>query len=246
MTFSAYSRWYDLLYREKNYAGEAKYASALFAPPLGMDILEIGCGTGRFTEQLLALGWNPHGLDVSSEMLEIARTRIPSSTPLICADARSFQINKQFPAVISLFHVFSYLTTDADLLAAFNTVREHLAPGGTFVFDVWHGPGVVASPPGNPTKIVSDEDWNISRKTVSKMLDGARVSVEFHITATPSNGEKPVELNEIHMMRYWFPEEIRSIATSAGMEVAEIYASGSHEAPTSECWFATYVLHKKQ
>jgi 2-polyprenyl-3-methyl-5-hydroxy-6-metoxy-1,4-benzoquinol methylase len=44
--------------------------------PKGQTIADAPCGTGRLAEPLLAAGYRVHGLDISDEMLEIARQRL--------------------------------------------------------------------------------------------------------------------------------------------------------------------------
>jgi len=49
MVFNAYAAYYDLLYKEKNYAEEAEYIHGLIQKntPGAKTILELGCGTGQ-------------------------------------------------------------------------------------------------------------------------------------------------------------------------------------------------------
>lgn len=54
---------------------------------------------------------------------------------------------KKYDAVMSLFHVVSYLNSDRDLALAFETAAEHLHPGGLFLFDFWYGPAVLSQKP---------------------------------------------------------------------------------------------------
>lgn len=44
--------------------------------PEGSLIVDVPCGTGRLAERLLALGYRVHGVDISREMLDVARTRL--------------------------------------------------------------------------------------------------------------------------------------------------------------------------
>ncbi|HEY2400385.1 MAG TPA: class I SAM-dependent methyltransferase, partial [Steroidobacteraceae bacterium] len=58
--FDAYAAYYDLLYRDKDYPGEARYVQSLLRRH-GVsdgDLLELGCGTGRHAEQLVRLGFS--------------------------------------------------------------------------------------------------------------------------------------------------------------------------------------------
>ena len=62
-------------------------------------------------------------------------------------DIRDIRLNQRFDVVIALFHVISYQTTNDDVTAAFQTARQHLNPGGIFIFDVWYGPAVLTERP---------------------------------------------------------------------------------------------------
>lgn len=61
--FDAYARYYDLLYREKDYAGEAAFVDQQLRKNgcAGSAMLELGCGTGRHAIELARLGWSLTG-----------------------------------------------------------------------------------------------------------------------------------------------------------------------------------------
>ena len=77
--FDAYSAYYDLLYKEKDYAGEVEYILSLLANQ-GVtegEILELGCGTGKHAEQFAQKGFSVHGVDLSPSMGSEAERRKP-------------------------------------------------------------------------------------------------------------------------------------------------------------------------
>ena len=149
--FDAYAAYYDLLYRDKDYAGEAAYVQGLIRrhAPGARHILELGCGTGRHADALTNLGFRVTGVDRSGEMVARARERAVGRQDLqfMEGDLRDFRSGRKYEVVLALFHVMSYQTENADLAAAFTTAAEHLAPGGIFIFDCWYGPGVLTDPP---------------------------------------------------------------------------------------------------
>ena len=57
-------------------------------------------------------------------------------------------------------------STNADLLAAFATAREHLNPGGVFIFDCWYGPAVLAERPSVRIKRMEDGATSITENTI--------------------------------------------------------------------------------
>jgi predicted TPR repeat methyltransferase len=137
-SFDAYARYYDLIYRDKDYAAEAQYVHNLIqrCAPGARSILELGCGTGahaeEFAEEFARLGYEVHGVDASEEMLERAHARQILQAPEVAkrlvfsaGDVRSFRTGHQFDAVTALFHVISYQIGDDDLLSTFATARRN-------------------------------------------------------------------------------------------------------------------------
>jgi len=69
-------------------------------------------------------------------MLEVARKKpFGSDIEWIQASAQSFRSSKRFDLIIMTGHAFQVLLDDADVKAAFSTMREHLKPDGKIVFE---------------------------------------------------------------------------------------------------------------
>ncbi|MFO7626688.1 MAG: class I SAM-dependent methyltransferase [Candidatus Fermentibacteraceae bacterium] len=107
-------------------------------------VLEMGCGTGRVTVPMLKAGAAVTGLDLCPDMLEVARRQV-SSLPgsirerarFVQADMTDFSIDGKFDLIVTPFRPFQHLTTPEEQLACLGRVRSHLAPGGTFVLDIF-------------------------------------------------------------------------------------------------------------
>ena len=58
--FGAYARYYDLLYRDKDYPAEARYLHELIQrhAPGAQSILDLGCGTGAHAAEFAELGYD--------------------------------------------------------------------------------------------------------------------------------------------------------------------------------------------
>jgi SAM-dependent methyltransferase len=252
--FGAYARYYDLLYRDKNYRAEAEYVSSLVrrqAPPAS-SILEIGAGTGGHAAELAGMGYELVGIDSSETMLESAESRrlaldgtLASRLKFVRGDARTFRAGRCFDAVISLFHVMSYQTRNEDLEASFATVAEHLGPRGVFVFDCWHGPAVLTQRPSTVVKRLGDEETSVVR-IAEPVTDFERNTVDVNYTVIVedrSSGECET-LEETHRMRYLFTPEIDQLTKGAGLRLVESYAWMTHSPPSAESWAACYVAVK--
>ena len=83
----------------------------------------------------------------------------------------AFYKDKQYDAVISLFHVMSYQNTNEDILSAMKSARSSLNSGGLFPFDVWYGPGVLSDRPQVRVKEVQDDKYQLIRIAKPVMHD---------------------------------------------------------------------------
>jgi SAM-dependent methyltransferase len=222
-------------------------------------VLELGCGTGAHAVALAQHGLSIDGVDLSPGMVERARARraglpadLQSRLAFVQGDARSHRAGRQYDAVISLFHVMSYQTTNADLLAALSTARAHLAPGGLFVFDFWYGPAVLSDRPRHVVKTVSDERIEVRRETTSTLHPNEnRVDVHFDVLITARGAPGPdgggtapatQRLEELHPMRYLFLPELDLLAAQTGFRRSGARAWMRETAPDDSTWYASVSL----
>jgi SAM-dependent methyltransferase len=249
--FAGYSRYYDLLYRDKDYAGEARYVAGLIHAhaPSATDLMEIGCGTGAHAAEWARMGFDVAGVDRSEGMLEAAHARRASLAPDAEAklsfyegDARTVRLGRKFDVVTSLFHVMSYQTTNADIAAAFRTAREHLDEGGVFVFDCWYGPAVLRQWPSVTRKSLSDESTSVERTAEPVIhVNENVVDVNYTVVVTDNATHESETLHETHRMRYLFTPEIELALDTAGMTLVDSRAWMSSDPPGIESWSACYV-----
>jgi SAM-dependent methyltransferase len=253
--FDAYSRYYDLLYRDKDYAGEASYIASQLRryAPAAVRILELGCGTGGHAEHLARIGFAVCGVDQSGTMLAEAAARKAGLPPEEAAklsfapgDARSVRMGESYDAVISLFHVMSYQTTNADLEAVFATAAAHLRPGGLFLYDFWYGPAVLAQRPEARVKRLEDERIRVTRNARPAMHDDERVvEVHYAVSIEDKDSGAVQHLRETHRMRYLFLPELVTLRGAAFEERAS-RAWLSEDAPGPQSWSAFQVLARTE
>jgi SAM-dependent methyltransferase len=250
--FARYGTYYDLLYRDKDYAGEsARVIEQLRAAlPDVRTVLEFGSGTGRHGGHLARAGLVVHGIERSPAMVAAAAERVGTVAPgaFSCeqGDIRRASVGRRFDAVVSLFHVVSYQTENADLLETFSNAARHLRDGGVFFFDVWHGPAVLHERPVVRVKELTHERarlWRIAEPE----LDANRcvVTVRYTLIAQDDTGAAIDTIREEHRMRYLFPPEIDLLARATGFEVASTAAFPAGGPPSERTWGVGYLLRKK-
>lgn len=98
-------------------------------PTSGEKILDIGCGDGVLTEQIIGRGAQAHGLDLSAQMVEAARKR---GIPADVLDATEMKFRRQFDAVFSN----AALHWIHDQPALLRGVARALRPDGRFVAEM--------------------------------------------------------------------------------------------------------------
>ncbi len=226
--FEDYAIHYDLLYREKDYGAETGFIEDVFrqysARPV-RTVLDLGCGTGGHALQLGGRGYTVVGIDASEQMISVARSKVTESMEDIAfhvMDMRDLQLDAQFDAAICMFAALGYLAETKDVLGALNNVRRHLRDDGLLIFDVWNGPAVLRLLPENRLKVVENADVRLLR-FVRPVLDAFHHLCHDHYRLLVMQGDRLVrEVNEVHTMRFFFPQELIHYLGDTGFTLREI------------------------
>ena len=252
MNFEKYSYYYDLLYKDKNYEAEADYVKTKLLQQKQniKTILEFGSGTGRHAKLLAKRGFEMCGVERSQTMIEKARAEMEDFRPLSMqfkqGDIRSVRIGKKFDAVIALFHVLSYQTSNADALAMFETAAIHLETGGTLLFDCWYGPAVLTDRPETRVKHVEDDTVEVIRIAESVMFPNQnKVEVHYKLLAIEKSSSTIQQISEIHPMRYYFLTEIELMLESSGFKLSSKENWLDSENLGLSTWNSTFIAEKQ-
>jgi len=243
--FNAYSRYYDLLYQDKDYIGEVDYIQKLLCVHGIMhgNLLELGSGTGKHGRLLAERGYRVHGIERSADM--VAQATVTDGFSCQQGDICTVQLGRTFDAVLSLFHVVSYQTSNADLIAVFSRAASHLAPTGLFVFDFWYSPAVYAQRPAVRVKRIADTQIEITRLAEPVLYpNDNRVDVNYTIFARDITSGAVEPITETHPMRHFSLPEIDLLATMHGFKriCAEEFLTG--KAAGEATWGVCVTLKK--
>jgi len=236
-----YADAYDSIYRSKDYDGEVDLIERILIREGfsgSRNLLDLGCGTGAHALRLAQRGHRVIGVDRSPEMLTQAQAKAVVGRGLRLefqeADICKLDLCQQFDAALMMFTVLGYLLNEADLMAALASVRRHLALGGLFIFDVWHGPAVLADRPAERKISVVHGSVNISRKTRA-ILDVSRhvCRVNFDLERIDRDG-RVEQWQEEHFVRYYFREELELALNRNQLELLRLQSFPDDEAPADE------------
>lgn len=126
---------YEAMYQSFiNYNEEFAFYNNLLVKYHCKNVLEIGCGTGNLARRFVQNNIAYAGLDMSEEMLAIAKRNNPQSE-FVQGDMRSFDLQRKADAAIITGRTISYLVPDEDVLAAFKSINKNLNDGGIVCFD---------------------------------------------------------------------------------------------------------------
>lgn len=135
------ARVYDQIYSWKDYDGEARRIRRLireYGPPRPSRLLDVACGTGAHL-QPLSRGFECTGIDISAEMLRVARKKLPH-VRFVRGRMESFALAPRFDAITCLFSAIGYVRNERDLRRTFRGFAAHLRPGGVAIVEPWFTP----------------------------------------------------------------------------------------------------------
>jgi SAM-dependent methyltransferase len=245
-----YSQYYDLLYQDKDYIGEVEYIDGLIKTHKGeaLTLLDLGCGTGKHAELLCDSGYHVHGIDLSTDMLEIAEKRRSGKENRLSfshSNIQNLALNQKFDVVMSLFHVMSYQNSNQELVKAFQVAKDHLVGDGVFIFDFWYGPAVLTDLPTTRVKRLENE-WIKVTRLAEPVIHAQEniVDVQYNIFIKNKETQSVVEKNELHSMRYFFDTELELICDKVGFEVLNKYEWMSQNTPNFNSWNVVWILRR--
>lgn len=224
-----YAGVYDSLYQDKDYEAECDLLETAFRrfslEPI-QRVLDLGCGTGNHTIRLAQRGYVVTGVDRSSEMLASARSKAAPGLQVdfVEADLRSFRTDQTFDAALMMFAVLGYQVENADVLAALQTARLALKPGGLLVLDAWYGPAVLVMRPSDRIKVIPIQGGKILRVASGELDTRHQTCTVRYQLWRLEDRVLTGETHEEHTMRYFFARELEFFFQQAGFHLDSLTA----------------------
>jgi SAM-dependent methyltransferase len=209
--------YYTKTYKARTHDVEyyAKLARRLKGP-----VLEYGIGNGRVALAIAKAGVHVTGIDLSQPMLDSLEATLETLPKQLRArvayhqgDMREVSLGQRFPLVIAPFNCVLHLYTRQDMEAFLERVREHLSPGGRFVFDfsVPHGEDLSRDPDkafGAP-RIKHPTTGQLTRYAERFEYDRLRQLLLIKMEFSPEGEGKPWTVPLTH--RQFFPREMEAL-----------------------------------
>ena len=207
------------------------------APP--SSVLELGCGTGNMSELLAAEGFTVTGIDISEEMLTIAKAKNLKERNItyLSADMRDFTLPKKQAAAISVGDSMNYLLSTEDFTKALTAVHDNLNPGGVFIFDLKTEYFFKTSYDG----MTFEDDLGDFSYVWKNYYDDEKRTHEYHLRFKVKDGDGVRFENELHRQRTYSASEIKEAAIKAGFKKAAAYDAFTLNKPR-KCSERIYIV----
>ncbi len=193
-------------------------------------ICEIGCGTGNITQRLANKKYDMIGIDLSEDMLMVARDKnYDNETDIIylMQDMRKFELFGTVDCILSICDSLNYIKTEKDLLKVFKLVDNYLDPSGLFIFDL-NTKHKFKNVYGNNTFTDITEkgayiwDNNYNEETCIN---------EYNVTFFSKDEEENVyyKYEEFHEEKAYDIEVVKSLLIEAGLKVEGVFGENFEE-----------------
>ncbi len=99
-------------------------------------ILELCCGSGRITQELIKDRHNIYAIDNSNEMLDILRAKNLKNLETLNSDMTTFKLDRKFKFAFISYSSFQQLLTLEEQIKCLNNIHDHLENKGVLAMDI--------------------------------------------------------------------------------------------------------------
>ncbi|WCK53516.1 methyltransferase domain-containing protein [Aneurinibacillus sp. Ricciae_BoGa-3] len=209
-------------------------------------VAELGCGTGSLTRYLLEAGLEVWAVDLSADMLEVAREKIQVSHPgarvhLLQQDITGLDLGTRMDSVVSFCDTLNYITECEGIRAVFNRVFQSLVPGGTFLFDV-HTPYKIRD-------VFGDESFHYQDEEVAYIWESSfyeeTETVKHDLTLfVRENDGLFRRFQESHLQQSYNLDDLAQWLVDEGFEVITVTSDFSAEPVAADSERAFFIARK--
>ena len=244
-TFRLYSKYYDLIYRNKNYNREVNYIDKLLKKfTFGKkNLLEFGSGTGKHAKFFVKKGYRVHGIEISSDMISMSHKT--NGFTFQKGDIRKIKLKTKYDIILSLFHVASYQVRPRDINELFSNARYHLQPNGIFGFDFWYSAAVNHQKPKIKLIEIRKKKFKIIRLAEPKILEKKKI-INVNYTMLVKNIFKNTinVIREKHSMRHFSLSDLKKLCKRHRFKCLHVRELVSNSKPGKNTWGVFCLLKK--
>ncbi len=232
---------YDAFMADVDYDAWADYACSFLPQPpaLGMD---VGCGTGKLTLELISRGYKVTGSDVSAQMLEKAQAAARSkglAVQFICQSAEQLRSMRPLDFITAQCDVVNYLARPEKF---FVRAASSLKNGGVLAFDISSAYKLKEVLAGN---VFTDENDDVTY-IWENAIDKKQTRVDMRLTFFKRNGSGTFDkLTETQTQYVHDADVLTEKLKKAGFTSVKTYGFGTRRAPKSDDQRLFFVARKE-
>jgi SAM-dependent methyltransferase len=133
-SYDIFGKFYDAVMGDRVEATERLRGLIRKANPKAKNVLELACGTGSVLKHL-SKHYDVWGLDLSKQMLSIARRKVPQAR-LSRQNMVTFRLRQRFDVICCVYDSINHVASFNHWKHLFGNVHRHLSNGGVFIFDI--------------------------------------------------------------------------------------------------------------
>lgn len=201
-------------------------------------VLELGCGTGKFGAKFSAKNYSIVGIDLSMDMLMVAKTRAFRNFRIICSDIRNFVLKHKFDFIFCVHDTMNYLTDREDIRKVLKSARDVMHNGSIFMFDITTEHNIEKFF-NNKTSVYKTRGIHIEW---SNSYDRDNRIITSSFTTTGRDGEKHTEE---HIQKIYSIEEISELLEAEGFSILHVCSDYTFEPPSADTVMINFITEKK-
>jgi SAM-dependent methyltransferase len=187
-------------------------------------ILEIGCGSGMLARRFIQNGYDYLGLDLYSEMLDIARSEVKADCFVQC-DMRNLSFVSQFDAVLITGRSLAYITENKGILDTFTGIHKSMKENGLLIFGVFNAHELITHLNDFEQTIEHDQKKITRINRLEKNLETGWTYNWYATYVVEQNGQR-TETEDITTLRTFTRDEIQLFLKLTGFRVIETIDEG--------------------
>lgn len=243
--YSRFAGVYDALMENADYPARTAYLLRLFRKFGAMPtlLLDAACGTGSFSNRFAKAGIEVIGIDISEEMLCVAREKSAeegADVLYLCQDLKKLDLYGTVDGAVCCLDSLNHITDRASLAAALRKIALFLEEDKLFLFDVntvYKHESVL----GDNTFVLEENGiycvWQNRYRRKNHLVE---ITLDFFVEEDGVYTRSREEFSE----RAYTEEELAGLLADAGFRIEARYGDMSEKAPAADCERVIYVCRK--